>query len=74
MSNMRDIHKKVLTVNVPLEVARRVDILACRHERTRQDELRRIIELATADVPLTAEDFAIIAKEEKENEDKRNHR
>lgn len=73
MPNKRRIDIKVLTVNVTVETAKKVDKLAERHEWTRQDELKRIIVQATQNVELDAADADAIAQEIRSNEEKRRH-
>ena len=74
MSNMRDINKKLVAVGLKIELLKKIEKQAVKHDRTTPSEIVSILEDGTRDVVLTSSDYEQIAKEVKKNEQKRNNK
>ena len=72
MSGKRDINKRQICFGVRIETVKKVEKLSEQNNRDKYtDEINAILEDATRDVVLTAEDYTKIAEEVKRNEEKR---
>ena len=71
MSNMRDVNKKLVAVGLKIELLKKIEKRAIKHERTTPSEIVSILEDSTRDVILTSFDYEQIAKEVRKNEQKR---
>lgn len=72
MSNMPDINKRQVGIRMPIELARKIEKKAEADRLSRSDEIISLLEFGTRNIVLDSDDYIAIAKEVKENEDKRN--
>lgn len=71
MSDMRDVNKKLVAVGLKIELLKKIEKQAVKHERSTSGEIVSLLEDGTRNVVLTSTDYEQIAMEVKKNEQKR---
>ena len=71
MSNMRDVNKRLIGIGLRIELLKKVEKRARQNKRSTSTEIASVLDDATRDVVLTSSDYEEIAKEVRENEEKR---
>jgi len=71
VSNMRDVNKRLIGIGLRIELLKKVEKRARQNKRSTSTEIASVLDDATRDVVLTSSDYEEIAKEVRENEEKR---